>query len=220
MPTRPDRSVPSAILAGSAMIAAGLYFGLRSRDPAPPATPAPAPSTAVVEEDPSAAGARRVPADEAALAARDDGPGPAPVRHAAPPDAGADALEQPPTAPEPPPAPPLAPVTIPDLPEPADPQTAETTRLAADSLASARPTILEKCWRPVVTANPGLDHSIYDYDVTFDGQTGAAIALGISEHRGASRPDVAGCLRDLPLDLLQIEPQGRNVGVKVRLTLP
>jgi len=97
---------------------------------------------------------------------------------------------------------------------------AEIEDLTREAFERARPLMLERCWNPTVTANPEPATSKYSVDVTFDGTTGRAIALGISELRGEpSRPDVAQCLRELPMDQA-IDPPGENARVQLTLAFP
>ena len=97
---------------------------------------------------------------------------------------------------------------------------AEIEAQAKQALEKARPLMLERCWKPAIAASPEPGTSEYLYDVTFDGTTGKAIGRGISEQRDKpSRPDVAQCLRGLPMDY-EIAPPGVNTRVEIRLTLP
>lgn len=81
--------------------------------------------------------------------------------------------------------------------------------------AAQQATFIPKCWTPVVTANPGPSTSTYYFQITFDAQ-GKERGRAISERRGTSRPDVAICLRKLPLGL-EVPPPGTPVRVELPL---
>lgn len=217
-----SRALPASILAGSLIIAVGLYLGLRERQtggtdaprpasPDSPQIPASAPplaTTAAPDAGRARPDAGRARPEASAATGRVSGQQPTVQRDAAPMEAQ---LPPPPSASQAtlPPGPPAVP----------DPVRDAVTRLAAEALAAAKPALVERCWAPLVAAAPEPSSATFDLDVTFDGRSGRLIASGISEVRGASRADVAQCLRGAPLDL-RIEPQGLNVGVQVRLTLP
>jgi hypothetical protein len=100
------------------------------------------------------------------------------------------------------------------------PSLAEIEAAARAAFERARPAMLERCWTPALARNPEPATSEYLIDVTFDGTTGKAVAMGLSEVRGRpSRPDVARCMRELPLDHA-ISPPGENTRVEISLTFP
>lgn len=183
---------PLSILIGSAIIGAGLYFGLRERAAEPSSAPAEMASAW------PAAGGGAPPVTS----------GPAPLMPAASshqPIMGQPTMAQPTLA-----QPPLA---VPD---------AELRqRVAADAqaaLTAARARLRETCWTPALAKEPLPATSRYVFDLTFDA-AGTEIARGISEVREASRSDVAQCLRSLPMDL-HVAPPGANVGVQVTVAFP
>jgi hypothetical protein len=59
----------------------------------------------------------------------------------------------------------------------------------------------------------------FTFNLTFDG-SGREIARGIGEDRRARAPEVASCLRRLPLGTLRVPAPGTRVGVRVALALP
>jgi len=96
----------------------------------------------------------------------------------------------------------------------------EVDAAARAALEKTRPLMLEKCWGPAVKENPEPGTSEYRFDVSFDEKTGKVNARGVSEVRGKpSRPDVARCLRELPMEY-EIAPPGYNARVELRFTLP
>jgi hypothetical protein len=77
----------------------------------------------------------------------------------------------------------------------------------------------QKCWAPMVARSAEPSTSKYVVRSTFD-EAGREAARGISELRGEpSRPDVARCLRELPLDI-EVGPLGLPVSVELELAFP
>lgn len=76
-----------------------------------------------------------------------------------------------------------------------------------------------KCWKPIVEAQPEPATSHYTINLTFNAD-GVEIARGISEIRDTdSRPDVANCLRMLPIGLT-IPPPHTPVAMTLALDFP
>lgn len=118
---------------------------------------------------------------------------------------------------------PPAPWGAPDpaAPPPAPPARGEVLARATEELArtleTARPGLAERCVPPERRAS-GRSARV-TFNVTFDA-TGREIARGISDDRRAPAPEVARCLRRLPLGALRVPAPGANVGVRVAMTLP
>ena len=130
---------------------------------------------------------------------------------------------QPPvTAPLPEPGPPV-PVPVP-VPVPAAPvaATLEVKAIAAENgrlaLETVRAVMVERCWTSAAAKQPEPRQIPLMFNLSFSAQ-GQLVAFGISETRGADRPDVATCLRLLELRL-QIPPPGSPLSVDVPFTLP
>lgn len=101
------------------------------------------------------------------------------------------------------------------------PTPALVTRVAEEAtrgLESARAEILARCV-PSGALPGGQPSARFTFNVTFDA-SGREIARGISEDRRARAPEVAGCLRRLPLGTLRVTAPGANVGVRVAMNLP
>jgi hypothetical protein len=141
-------------------------------------------------------------------------PEPAPTRLEGSPPAASDRATPPslPALPSPPVGMGLAPV-------PSEVQ-ARTDRHAALALAAQKETVfLPRCWAPAVERSPVPATSRYAIHASFDAG-GREVVRGVSELRDVdSRPDVAACLRDLPLDL-RIPAPGLPVQVELLLDLP
>lgn len=175
--------LPASILVGAAIIALGLFFGLRS------------------------------------------GPTPSPGLDAAPSNAIVAGPNQPATPPNDPPGATTASPLQTATPEPivtskvamkqADFERAAKAALAAEKKA----TFIPKCWTPLLAKQPEPATSKFLLNMTFDAK-GVETGRGISEERGASRPDVANCLRLLPLGLKLTPPPGESVQVEIPLELP
>jgi hypothetical protein len=131
----------------------------------------------------------------------------------------------------PPPAPalaavaPAAPVPQPQAPALLTPQgrpapllvqrvAAEVTRW----LEQSRSELIERCVpaNRLVHGEPG---AAFTFNVTFDAN-GREIARGISEDRKLRAPEVASCLRKLPMGSLRVTAPGATVGVRVAMHLP
>lgn len=162
-----EHLVPAAILAGFAMVAIAVYFGLKGAPARPPVQVAsPAPTSAALEPPPR--------------------PAALPLGPPEPPSALREAVE-------------------------ADAKKA----VAAERSA----TFVTRCWAPAIAAKPQPAASRYSLQMTFDA-TGKEIARGLSEIRGVdSRPDVAQCLRGLPIGLT-VPARGATVQVTLELSFP
>ncbi|WP_437934413.1 hypothetical protein [Sorangium sp. So ce341] len=188
-------STPTAILLGSAMIAAAVYLGLRHG----PASVAPDPRAAAGdashrgEPAPPAGAAERAPGEGAPAAQRAPGEG-APAAQRAPGE-GAPAAQRAPAVPR-----------------------EEVARQAARALDARRPALVERCYKPAIAAQPAPREVKYVFNLTFDAQ-GRQIARGIIEDREASRPDVTACLATA-LPPVAVEPPGASVRVDVPFSLP
>lgn len=181
--------VPGAILVGGAMIGAGLYFGLAAS--APVERPA---SSRAPEVDELHGGALRrgpgAPPGAPATVVRAEAPSPSVV-------AVAPALVGPEKAASP------------------SQRRVVEVALAEAKLAQFRP----RCWDPIVARSPSPSSSRYRVRSVFDA-AGRERSRGVSELRGEpSRPDVARCLRELPLDL-EVGPLGDVVAVELDLAFP
>jgi hypothetical protein len=88
---------------------------------------------------------------------------------------------------------------------------------ARRKLEEARPELIERCVPESRRGGPG--GATFTFNVTFD-PGGREIARGISEDRRFRAPEVASCLRRLPLGSLRVPPPGAIVGVRVALNLP
>lgn len=144
-------TVPAAILIGSALIGAGLYFGLRARADGVPSARTPVASATTPE---------RVP------------------------------------------------VTTPS----------ELYERVEDALEAHRETLLERCWRPAVAAQPEPPIARFTFNYTF-APDGRELGRGVEEDRATGRPELTACvLRELPP--LKIAPIGRRMTTKIALELP
>jgi hypothetical protein len=96
----------------------------------------------------------------------------------------------------------------------------DAVKLAAErALAQEKAaTFVPRCWQPLVARAAEPATAAYTFDVTFDAG-GNEIGRGISERRGASRPDVAQCLRELPIGLT-VPPPGAPVQLELELRFP
>lgn len=65
----------------------------------------------------------------------------------------------------------------------------------------------------------GQAGATFTFNVTFDA-SGREIARGIGEDRRYRAPEVARCLRALPIGSLRVSPPGASVGVRVAMNLP
>ncbi|GMV44597.1 MAG: hypothetical protein AMXMBFR64_63130 [Myxococcales bacterium] len=212
-------ALPLSILAGCALIAAGLYLGLRERSAGqqPVGSDANAPSTPAVtvgaQSGPSAGrpqalldgvvGAPRLP---------DTGPndsaGSAAPGLALEPQVGSVTL---------------VPVVAGDLPgpPPASPEVQSAVLSAAvEALGDLKADdMVPRCWVPSLAAAPEPARSTYSVQITFDAE-GREIARGVSELRDTdSRSDVANCIGRSVLTL-RVPPPGQTVSVVVPLHFP
>jgi hypothetical protein len=134
----------------------------------------------------------------------------------------ADTTWRAPASAEAPPAPPPAPAANPlELTPQGRPTPALVTRVteeASRQLESARAELLARCV-PATGLPGGRATARFTFNVTFDA-SGREIARGISEDRRAPAPEVAGCLRRLPLGTLRVTAPGANVGVRLAMNLP
>jgi hypothetical protein len=99
---------------------------------------------------------------------------------------------------------------------PVDP--ALPARAAAKALFAAKHEFAAKCWTPLLAAQPEPPRTQHRVRVTFDG-TGTEIRRQIEDVAGATRADVARCLRELPLEL-RIAAFGQPATVSVMLSFP
>jgi hypothetical protein len=129
-------------------------------------------------------------------------------------------------------APSPAPALIPAYPAPASGPSALVTpqgrptpqlveRVAAEvtrKLEESRSELIERCVpaRRLVHGDPGAR---FTFNVTFDA-SGREIARGIGEDRRLRAPEVASCLRKLPIGSLRVSAPGATVGVRVAMHLP
>jgi hypothetical protein len=90
----------------------------------------------------------------------------------------------------------------------------ETTR----KLEESRSELIERCVpaNRLVHGDPGAR---FTFNVTFDA-SGREIARGIGEDRRLRAPEVASCLRKIPVGSLRVSPPGTTVGVRVAMHLP
>ncbi len=94
---------------------------------------------------------------------------------------------------------------------------ARVTEEASRSLEDARVELVERC---VPKDRHGSESGAkYTFNVTFDAN-GREIARGINEDRRARAPEIASCLRRMPLGTLQVPAPGASVGVRVGIELP
>jgi hypothetical protein len=91
---------------------------------------------------------------------------------------------------------------------------AEVTR----KLEESRSELIERCV-PASRLVHGAPGASFTFNVTFDAN-GREIARGIGEDRRARAPEVASCLRKLPLGSLRVAAPGATVGVRVAMHLP
>lgn len=85
-------------------------------------------------------------------------------------------------------------------------------------LEAARPELAGRCI-PGGRLPDGKAGATFTFNVTFDA-SGREIARGIGEDRRYRAPEVARCLRSLPIGSLRVTPPGANVGVRVAMNLP
>ncbi len=73
---------------------------------------------------------------------------------------------------------------------------------AAEKAVAAykKKVLLPKCWEPAIAKQPTPAKAKYKLSLAFDG-AGKEIGRGLSEDRSAARPDVADCIRALPMAL-------------------
>lgn len=100
--------------------------------------------------------------------------------------------------------------------EAASPPTVKQLRQHAQrALEAEKPRFVERCWTP---SAGGPDQIKLVFELLFDPE-GREIGRGVTEVRDMARPDVADCVRGLPLGLT-IPPPGRPVELRVALLLP
>lgn len=85
---------------------------------------------------------------------------------------------------------------------------------ASRSLEQARGDLVARCVPPGSATSAKLT-----FNLAFDAQ-GREVARGISDDRRAPAPEVAGCLRRLPMGSLRVSAPGTHVGVRVAMQLP
>lgn len=86
---------------------------------------------------------------------------------------------------------------------------------AQRALEAEKPRFVERCWTP---SAGGPDQIKLVFELLFDAD-GKEIGRGVTEVRDMARPEVADCVRGLPLGLT-IPPPGRPVELRVALLLP
>lgn len=94
---------------------------------------------------------------------------------------------------------------------------ARATEELSRSLEAARAGLAERCVPEARRA--GGPPARVTFNITFDA-AGREIARGISDDRRAPAPEVARCLRKLPMGALRVSAPGASVGVRVAMTLP
>ena len=193
--------VVGAILVGSCIISAGLYFGLsQNRQSSPPALVQPAPPAAQ-------SGAH---AESLLLKAP-----PPPSSPALPATLGAAAMMGAMDGPsEAPPA--TAPVPVPEPGAQLSP--AQVQALALERIHQHKATLIQKCWDPVKGQKGAPDHVELTLDATI-GPDGEILAMGSSENRKANWPGVATCVRQ---EVAPLKFQGAPGPVRIRvpITIP
>lgn len=128
-----------------------------------------------------------------------------------------------PPAPEPVPAPPV--LTAPPSPPPAPPASVAASvhqrghDNAARALARLHPHYLATCWQPAAALQPDPPSIALRFNLGFT-PDGDLAAWGITEDRAINRPDVARCVREVPLSDLRIPAPGVPLAVEVTVTLP
>lgn len=130
-----------------------------------------------------------------------------------------------PAGPAPAAAPALPAAPPPALAEPSEPAApggrpppglqAQVAEAARAGLEAVRAEWTARCVPP----GPAARGAPFTFHLTFDG-SGREIARGIGEDRRRRAPEVAACLRRLPLGGLKVPAPGTTVGVRVALTLP
>jgi hypothetical protein len=95
----------------------------------------------------------------------------------------------------------------------------ESVKQAERALAKAKAGFVKRCWAPAVAKQATPASSKYRLMLSFDAK-GNEVGRGISELANQdSRPDVAACLRMLPL-ALSIPAAGAPTTVELELQLP
>jgi hypothetical protein len=114
-----------------------------------------------------------------------------------------------------------APASLPGAPPPAAapvrPAPEVVARVAEEAtlaLEAVRAGLAERC-PPAAGAAPAR----LTFNVAFDA-SGREVARGVVEDRRARAPEVARCLRELPLGALRVSPPGGTVGVRVAMSFP
>lgn len=192
---------PLSILAGSVIVALGLYFGLRAapqpREPAPQETArrADAPARSRPESPFADRERRRVFDDE--------------MPEDEPTEAAAEAAQPPPIAASRP-----GPAGTPAA------ETREPTRVeqaSAEAFESVRSEVRE-CWNSLPDDPEAPSSVALDLSLSYDAE-GNLIASGVSENREARRDGLAQCLGPI-VHGLRIPAPGSNTSVQVRVTVP
>lgn len=97
---------------------------------------------------------------------------------------------------------------------------AAVEKAATAALAEEKKAVfIPKCWQPALKEKPQPAVAKFSLDMTFDPQ-GTEITRGLSEDRSAPRPDVANCLRTLPMSLRVSPPPPVPVRVQLPLEFP
>jgi hypothetical protein len=95
---------------------------------------------------------------------------------------------------------------------------ARVTREVTRKLEESRSELIERCV-PASRLAHGETSAKFTFNVTFDA-SGREIARGINEDRHLRAPEVASCLRKLPIGSLRVSAPGATVGVRVAMHLP
>jgi len=90
--------------------------------------------------------------------------------------------------------------------------------IAAAIQAEKVKTFVPKCWTPLVAKQPQPATSRLVISTSFNAE-GKEVIRGVSEERGKSRADVAGCVRDLPIGLT-IPAPGVIVNAEIPVEFP
>jgi hypothetical protein len=100
-----------------------------------------------------------------------------------------------------------------------EPPPSALAAIRAAMLAEKERVFKPKCWQPAIAKAPEPARSSYSISTSFDA-TGKEVMRGVSELRDVpSRPDVAQCLRGLPMGLT-IPAPGQAVTTEVSIEFP
>lgn len=93
---------------------------------------------------------------------------------------------------------------------------ARVAREASERLEAARAELVERC---VPAGRRNGQATPFTFNVVFDAG-GREIGRGIVEDRLHRAPDVARCLRSIPIGAFRVSPPGARVGVRIPLSFP